>query len=72
MSSSTGYGPKLDPIALQKVLDHVMARNAQIAEAGGSGSQSHDVVRQDDKGDRCLVENGTALKAFGAPSELRC
>ena len=38
MSSSTGYGPKLDPIALQKVLDHVMARNAQIAEAGHLGT----------------------------------
>ena len=38
MSSSTGYGPKLDPIALQKVLDHVMARNAQIAKAGHLGT----------------------------------
>ena len=40
MSASSGYGPKLDPIALQKVLDHVFTRNAQVAGIGAGKPNS--------------------------------
>ncbi len=37
-TANTGYGPKLNPLAMQRVLDHVFTRNAQPAQCGRAGT----------------------------------